>query len=66
MSVRLLLVRHGRVDFDARDFLATPRGRQWDPPLDEHGTEQARRLAVRLRLMDPPSAVLVTVMVVDA
>jgi broad specificity phosphatase PhoE len=55
--VRLLLVRHGRVDFDATDFLVTPRGRQWDPPLDELGREQAERLAARLLLMDPPAKV---------
>jgi len=60
MSIRLLLVRHGRVDFDARDFITTPRGRQWDPPLDERGYVQAGRLAVRLRLMDPPAAVFVS------
>ena len=51
---RLLLVRHGRVDFDARDFRRSPRGRQWDPPLGEVGREQAGQLAARLELMDPP------------
>lgn len=60
MSVRLLLVRHGRVDFDARDFLETDRGRQWNPPLSERGAEQALRLADRLALMDPPAAVHVS------
>jgi 2,3-bisphosphoglycerate-dependent phosphoglycerate mutase len=63
MSVRLLLVRHGRVDFDAlgdKDFTTSPRGRQWDPPLDEWGREQATRLAARLTLMDRPSVVAVS------
>jgi 2,3-bisphosphoglycerate-dependent phosphoglycerate mutase len=60
MSVRLLLARHGRVDFDSQDFIATSRGRQWDPPLDEPGTEQARRLAARLLMMDRPAAVFVS------
>ncbi|HXF58008.1 MAG TPA: histidine phosphatase family protein, partial [Actinomycetota bacterium] len=57
MSVRLLLVRHGRVDLSSRDFRQTPRGRQWDPPLDEVGREQARQLAARLVLMDRPVSV---------
>ena len=63
MSVRLLLIRHGRVDFEAMDddhFLESPRGRQWDPPLDQRGHEQARRLAARLTLMDPPAVVAVS------
>src|SRR5438093_6806597 len=63
MSVRLLLVRHGRVDFEAMGddhFLQSPRGRQWDPPLDDKGAEQARRLASRLTLMDPPGVVAVS------
>jgi probable phosphoglycerate mutase len=63
MSVRLLLIRHGRVDFEAlgdEHFLDSPRGRQWDPPLDERGREQARRLAARLTLMDPPAVVAVS------
>src|SRR6266536_2222239 len=54
VSVRLLLIRHGRVDFSSRDFVQSPRGRQFDPPLDEQGLEQARRLAARLALMDRP------------
>ena len=54
---RLLLVRHGRVDHDARDFRRSPRGRQWDPPLGEVGWEQAGQLAARLALMDPPVGV---------
>ncbi len=46
---RLFLIRHGRVDFDARDaFRKSPRGRQWDPPLSPEGREQAERLAARL------------------
>ena len=63
MSVRLLLVRHGRVDFDAlgdEHFLESPRGRQWDPPLDQRGREQADRLAARLMLMDPPAVLAVS------
>jgi broad specificity phosphatase PhoE len=60
MSVRLLLIRHGRVDFDSRDFITTPRGRQWDPPLDEKGKEQAARLSARLVLMDRPRVVFVS------
>ena len=53
----LFLVRHGRSDFDARDFTDTPRGPQWDPPLDRVGREQADLLARRLLVMDPPSAI---------
>lgn len=60
MTVRLLLIRHGRVDFGARDFLRSPRGRQWDPPLAEEGLEQAVRLTSRLRLMDPPGTILIS------
>jgi probable phosphoglycerate mutase len=64
VTVRLVLVRHGRVDFDALDpdgdFRVTPRGRQWDPPLDAQGREQAERLAARLRLMAPPAAILLS------
>ena len=58
MTLRLLLIRHGRVQWSSRRFLQTVRGRQWDPPLDEVGTEQAERLAARLLLMDPPAAVV--------
>jgi len=57
---RLLLVRHAVVDFDSRDFTDTSRGRQWDPPLGEAGQEQARKLASRLLLMDPPAAIHVS------
>jgi 2,3-bisphosphoglycerate-dependent phosphoglycerate mutase len=55
---RLVLVRHGSVDFDSADFRQSPRGRQWDPPLGEGGREQARRLAARLVLMEPPALVV--------
>jgi probable phosphoglycerate mutase len=57
LSVRLLLVRHGHVDFASRDFTESPRGRQFDPPLSDRGREQARRLADRLSLMEPPAAI---------
>jgi probable phosphoglycerate mutase len=60
VSVRLLLVRHGRVDFTSREFRDAARGRQWDPPLDEEGNEQARRLSSRLLMMDRPAAVFVS------
>jgi broad specificity phosphatase PhoE len=57
MSVRLLLIRHGRVDFDSTDFRDAPRGPQWDPPLDARGREQADLLAARLSSMRPPAAI---------
>jgi 2,3-bisphosphoglycerate-dependent phosphoglycerate mutase len=60
MSRRLLLVRHGRVDFASRNFLQTSRGRQWDPPLDDVGREQVRHLAARLAHGPPPAAVYVS------
>ena len=60
MTVRLLLIRHARVDFDSRNFKRTGRGRQWDPPLGEEGTEQAQRLAARLSMMEVPAAVFVS------
>jgi broad specificity phosphatase PhoE len=63
VSIRLLLVRHGRVDFSATQedhFLQSPRGRQWDPPLDDKGREQARSLAARLTLMERPALVAVS------
>ena len=60
MSVRLFLVRHGRVDFSSRDFADTPRGRQWDPPLDGVGRQQALRLAERLQHLEPASVVCVS------
>jgi broad specificity phosphatase PhoE len=57
VSVRVLhLIRHGRSDASSTTMIDTPRGRQWDPPLDELGREQARKLAVRLALLDPPPA----------
>jgi broad specificity phosphatase PhoE len=52
----LHLIRHGRSDQSAKTIIDTPRGRQWDPPLDEVGREQARRLSLRLALLDPPPA----------
>ena len=58
MSVRLLLIRHGQVDWHRRDFLDSPRGRQFDPPLSEKGQEQARLLGARLMLIDPPGAIV--------
>jgi probable phosphoglycerate mutase len=53
----LYLVRHGESDAGSRAFAATPRGRQWDPPLSERGREQAELLARRLLAMRPPVAV---------
>jgi broad specificity phosphatase PhoE len=56
----LTLIRHGRVDFDARDglhFRESPRGRQWDPPLGSEGIEQAKLLAARLGTADPPEVI---------
>jgi broad specificity phosphatase PhoE len=60
MSMRLLMIRHGRVDFDVRDFRDTERGPQWDPPLDERGREQADLVAVRLASIEPPVALYVS------
>jgi broad specificity phosphatase PhoE len=56
---RLLLIRHGRVDFDNRDFrdAGSPRGPQWDPPLDERGREQSELLTARLASIATPSGV---------
>ena len=56
---RLLLIRHGRVDFDDRHLrdAGGPRGPQWDPPLDERGREQAELLAARLASIDTPAGV---------
>ncbi len=45
MSVRLLLVRHGRSVWNA---LGRVQGHA-DPPLDEMGLEQAKRIAERLK-----------------
>jgi broad specificity phosphatase PhoE len=53
----LFLIRHGRSDQSSNDLVVTPRGRQWDPPLDDLGREQAELLARRLQLMEPPAAV---------
>jgi broad specificity phosphatase PhoE len=60
MTLRLVLVRHGRVDFDATDFIETVRGRQWDPPLGAQGREQAGRLARRLAQTPPPARIWVS------
>ena len=58
MSERILfLIRHGRSDFGSEDFRRTPRGDQYDPPLDQTGREQAELLAARLLLMQRPAAV---------
>jgi len=57
VTVRLLFIRHARPDLASRDFRESPRGRQWDPPLDETGREQAEVLAGRLRAMISPTAV---------
>jgi broad specificity phosphatase PhoE len=54
----LFLIRHGRSDDTADDVVETPRGPQWDPPLDEVGRRQAELLARRLLLMDPRPAVV--------
>lgn len=51
---RLILIRHGRSTWNAAKRI---QGRA-DPPLDDVGREQARRLAERLR--DAPPAVLYT------
>lgn len=60
MTIRLHLVRHGRVDFASQDFRTTPRGPQWDPPLGEVGREQARLLAARLATMPSPLGLYVS------
>jgi broad specificity phosphatase PhoE len=48
------------VDFDARDFVDTPLGPQWDPPLDARGREQAERLGARLIASEPPARILMS------
>jgi 2,3-bisphosphoglycerate-dependent phosphoglycerate mutase len=60
MSRRLVLVRHGRVDFASREFTNTVRGRQWDPPLGDAGREQAAQVAARLASVDPPAGLYVS------
>lgn len=55
---RLILIRHGVVDFASREFRDTPRGRQWNPPLSKTGQEQARLLADDLAELNRPSAVV--------
>jgi broad specificity phosphatase PhoE len=57
VTVKLLFIRHARPDLASRDFRDSPRGRQWDPPLDETGRRQAEILADRLRAMSAPAAV---------
>jgi probable phosphoglycerate mutase len=54
----LFLIRHGHSDDAADDVVKTPRGPQWDPPLDELGRRQAELLTRRLLLMDPRPAVV--------
>lgn len=60
MSARVLLIRHGAVDFESQDYRETRRGRQWDPPLSDAGREQTSRLTARLLLMEPPEAIYVS------
>ena len=60
VTARLVLIRHGRVDFSSESFRHTRRGRQWDPPLDERGRDQAQRLTARLLMMEPPVGVFVS------
>jgi len=57
-SRRLILIRHGVVDFASREFRDTPLGRQWDPPLSQTGQEQARLLAADLAELDRPNALV--------
>ena len=59
MSDRVLyLIRHGRPDYANDDFLDTPRGHQYDPPLSGEGRNQSRALARRLLAVEPPAAVV--------
>jgi broad specificity phosphatase PhoE len=60
MSVRVLLIRHGTVDFGSHEFRETSRGRQWDPPLSDAGREQTSKLTARLLLMERPAAIYVS------
>jgi broad specificity phosphatase PhoE len=53
----LFLIRHGHSNEGSRNVLGTPRGPQWDPPLDERGREQAELLAGRLLLQRRPAAI---------
>jgi probable phosphoglycerate mutase len=57
VSARILLIRHAAVDFSSTEFITSPRGRQWNPPLSEKGREQARRLCARLEMMERPARV---------
>jgi len=54
----LYLIRHGRSDYDNDDFVETPRGHQYDPPLSDEGREQSAILARRLLLLELPAAVV--------
>jgi broad specificity phosphatase PhoE len=58
VTLTLLFIRHAKPDLSSRDFRDSPRGRQWDPPLDETGREQATILAHRLQAMTQPAAVV--------
>lgn len=59
----LFLIRHGRSDEGQIVLTDTPRGPQWDPPLDDVGRRQSELLARRLELMDPqPVAVYCSTM----
>jgi broad specificity phosphatase PhoE len=54
----LFLIRHARSDDRSSDLIGTPRGPQWDPPLDDVGRQQAQSLAARLLLLSAPPAVV--------
>ncbi len=60
MKVRILLIRHGTVDFESQAFRETTLGRQWDAPLSDAGEEQAQRLTARLLMMEAPGGVYVS------
>jgi len=53
----LYLIRHGRPEYANDDFVDTPRGHQYDPPLSDEGLAQSEALARRLLLIEPPAAV---------
>lgn len=55
---RLILIRHGVVDYGQVGFRQSPRGRQWDPPLSEEGHRQAKLLAAELVELEPPALTL--------
>ena len=54
---RLYLIRHARPDYDSTDHMDSPWGRQYDPPLDEIGLEQAALLAARFEMLARPAAI---------